>query len=584
MQRIRDNTRIRGLSFGHTELKVSAYADDTLIVMDGGEESLREAYRMLAEFQGVSGLKLNAQKTRAVWIGSNRQRQDSICPDLGLAWEFGSVDYLGLKIDVNSETMAEINYATKISHLGKKLNPWHSRGLTPYGKVHVIKSEALSQLIYLMSVFEKPSPQQIKSIESIMFRFLWGKTEKVKRSTIKNTWKQGGLQVPDIGVQADSLKIAWVRKVLDPDCTSKWKAIMRRKLMISEDVSVFHCDGYLPEMNELRNDKFWSEVLNAWYKINVLESPSGSELLSKPLWHNRYMKLERNVSLSRPALIGRGIITVANLYNPVQRRLRTGPELFRQYNYGSFLTWHAILSSLPTEWKATLVRERPQAPTLPECFQQVMKTFKTAKWAYGILIKQSRLSRPEKAQRKWSNELNLGDEFVWSDVFSQIYKNTKDFKLRWLQLRMIHRILPTNNRLFLYGLRDSNECDRCPGQVESISHIFWFCPVVMNFWNSLHRIFGFRRPLNLKSIILNRLEGERCLCPSSLFICLMLGKHYIWRCRYSGVRPELQGFIKATLHYIIIEKYIATMTNKLDKHHHKWTKLEELLKNSERPP
>lgn len=277
------------------ELKVSAYADDTLVVMDGQGESLREAFRMLTEFRGVSGLKLNAQKTRAVWIGSNRHKLAGICPDLGLAWEFGSVDYLGLKIDVKSEAMAEVNYAAKISRLSKKLNPWLSRGLTPYGKVHVLKSEALSQLIYLMSVFEKPSPQQIKTIESIMFRFLWGKTEKVKRSTIKNSLKQGGLQVPDISVQADSLKITWVRKVLDPNYFSKWKAIMRRKLMISENVSVFHCDGNIAEMHELRNDKFWSDVLAAWYRIKTPDSPvSGSEILSKPLWHNRYIKLGLN--------------------------------------------------------------------------------------------------------------------------------------------------------------------------------------------------------------------------------------------------------------------------------------------------
>ena len=168
--------------------------------------------------------------------------------------------------------------------------------------------------------------------------------------------------------------------------------------------------------------------------------------------------------------------------------------------------------------------------------------------------------------------------------FSHIYKITRDFKLRWLQYRILHRVLPTNNRLFLYGIRDSRECDKCPGQVDSISHIFWFCPVVMNFWTNFQRMLDLQRPLNLASIIFSRQEGGRSLSSSTLAICIMLGKQYVWCCRYSAVGPELQGFIRATLRYITIEKYIATMTNRMDRYHHRWGNIIEILKNSERPP
>ena len=40
-----------------------------------------------------------------------------------------------------------------------------------------------------------------------MFKFIWGNTEKIKRTTMKNVKNGGGLQVLDVASQANSLKI-----------------------------------------------------------------------------------------------------------------------------------------------------------------------------------------------------------------------------------------------------------------------------------------------------------------------------------------------------------------------------------------
>ena len=68
----------------------------------------------------------------------------------------------------------------------------------------------------LMSVLPQPSAQHIKQIENIMFKFIWGNTEKIKRTPRKNVKNDGGLQVPDVASQANSLKVNWVKIFLDP--------------------------------------------------------------------------------------------------------------------------------------------------------------------------------------------------------------------------------------------------------------------------------------------------------------------------------------------------------------------------------
>ena len=45
------------------EIKVSQYADDTTLILDGSKESLISALQVLENFSKVSGLRLNNRKT-----------------------------------------------------------------------------------------------------------------------------------------------------------------------------------------------------------------------------------------------------------------------------------------------------------------------------------------------------------------------------------------------------------------------------------------------------------------------------------------------------------------------------------------
>ena len=67
---IRNNNRIKGLFVNKTELKISQFADDTSIFLDGSHQSLNNTLEVLDKFANISGLKINYDKTQLVWIGS----------------------------------------------------------------------------------------------------------------------------------------------------------------------------------------------------------------------------------------------------------------------------------------------------------------------------------------------------------------------------------------------------------------------------------------------------------------------------------------------------------------------------------
>ena len=78
---IRKNVDIKGLLVKDTEIKLSQYADDTTLILDGSEKSLSEALRVLESFEKVSGLRLNSKKTEALWIGSCAGKSEKLYPE-----------------------------------------------------------------------------------------------------------------------------------------------------------------------------------------------------------------------------------------------------------------------------------------------------------------------------------------------------------------------------------------------------------------------------------------------------------------------------------------------------------------------
>ena len=61
-----------------------------------------------------------------------------------------------------------------------------------------------------------PVPQDIvKSINKIIYKFLWNGVEKIKRTTLINDIQQGWVSMIDIKSQFSALKAAWVPRFIN---------------------------------------------------------------------------------------------------------------------------------------------------------------------------------------------------------------------------------------------------------------------------------------------------------------------------------------------------------------------------------
>ena len=77
-------------------------------------------------------------------------------------------------------------------------------------------------------------------------------------------------------------------------------------------------------------------------------------------------------------------------------------------------------------------------------------------------------------------EERLQQNIDWDTVFTKIC-NLKEVKMKWFQIRIVHRILATNVILHSMKVAPDDLCSFCGDEKDSIQHIFVKCRYVLSF-------------------------------------------------------------------------------------------------------
>ena len=117
------NACVNDDSHGVNVLKhlLEIYADDLTIFMEPCSQNLRIIVNILKNFYKLSGLKISASKTKAVWFGSKHDTDEQLCPDLGLKWVKLSLCWG--QFHNNLENINK-NFSDKVDKMEKLLSNW----------------------------------------------------------------------------------------------------------------------------------------------------------------------------------------------------------------------------------------------------------------------------------------------------------------------------------------------------------------------------------------------------------------------------------------------------------------------------
>ena len=75
---ISENHVIKGIKINGKEIKLTQFADDTTLILDGTASSLQATLNTLEIFGTLSGLRMNTEKTQMVWIGKRKHCKEKL--------------------------------------------------------------------------------------------------------------------------------------------------------------------------------------------------------------------------------------------------------------------------------------------------------------------------------------------------------------------------------------------------------------------------------------------------------------------------------------------------------------------------
>ena len=190
--------------------------------------------------------------------------------------------------------MEELNYNETLKSIRKLLMSWHYQDLTPYGKITVIKSLALSKLTHITTILPSLTNNMINELNQTFYSFLWdGKPDKINRKAVTIPEKFGGLGMINLHSFWASIQCGWIRRINTSN--SFWVHILNINLAKTPSnlatIWTWGENKFLHAANIITNP-FWKETLKSTAKlINSFTFASPAMIQLVPICNNQLFKI-----------------------------------------------------------------------------------------------------------------------------------------------------------------------------------------------------------------------------------------------------------------------------------------------------
>jgi len=567
--KIKSDTSIQGIKLGPKEHKLGQYADDLFLLQNGSRKSVDKTFYVFKKFELASGLKVNVEKTHAIWLGSKIGSTDEGFEDLCLRW-IDNFTLLGIHFNVDLKSMVEHNINLAVGKIENVFRLYQNTPLSLEGKITVVKSLALPKLIHVLQVLPLPGKKYTDQINRIFRNFIWKNGRaRISSQQLSKGYEHGGLKLTDISTLDCAIKISWIKRL----CISEggFQSVFTTSISDLKDV-IWSLDfvSFSNLSHDVKNP-FWVEVMRSWLKYYKAENKK-DDVLGYPLW-NSYLT-NKNLLVKKSEFINKGIIYVNDLLSP-RGGIMSHKEFSERYNVTlNFLDYHSLIQSMPVMWRKE-IRKKIRSPKIEnKILQNVKSTDKICRFVYERLLEVSTVKH--KKIEKWSNV--LGTRLVedsWKYAFVSLRNSVAGSALRSFQYLLLHRAIVTNDYLFKCKIKDTDRCYFCSQYTESLEHLFWDCIHIKHLWSdfatTLKPFVDITSMLVKRTAMLGCEEQNDSLLINHLFI---LVKRYIYvqKCKENTIC--LKGLMQFIKQQFILDTHMSNSKRMI-----KWQPLMHMLQN-----
>jgi exonuclease III len=577
---IRQDKSIRGIQIGETVFKISQFADDTCLYI-ADENSLENVFNLIELFSKCAGLKVNKEKSEAMWIGASSNYRHK---PFNIKWTKDSIKTLGIYVNLDRKTTIEDNFNERLKKIKDLLEIWNLRKLTLKGKVIILNTLIISQMIYISTVLYTPK-WVITEYQNIITNFLWNKKPaKIKYTCLINSIENGGLKLQDLETKIRSIQIKWIQNIADTTCNKPWKAYLQ---------SYFKQDLYLIpymtlDISEIPKfkDPFYNSLLKSWTNLKSKPVETIQDICKEILWGNKNIKIAKK-SVNYNQWRKHNIILVYHLLDN-KGRIASKTYLEGKFNFCmADMDYNSLMSAIPKSWKKK-IRDNPNVNDYPIFLDATVLINKTVKklieltsievYKHLITLKAQRPTSEE----RWESHVGLGfTEEDWADIYQLPYVICRDTKVLAFQMKITHRILACKHNLSKWKIEINGICNRCQEEEDIIEHHLVACKYSLTFWDYLFNwiksnlqtsfpidtydiVFGIPNPL--EDPVINQIN-----------FLLLHAKYYIYVMRQQNKQYDLYEYLIQCKNNLNYEQEIMRKNNQEDKIYSKWEPLINLI-------
>jgi hypothetical protein len=493
LRNINKSKGVKEIKVGKNNTKISfkagAYADDVSVICENDRKSIWGVFNEYNRLTIRSGLELNAEKTEILRLNTNKLLKIQI-KYLGKHFDVNTVNKLkicGLYFCNDNNEEHNLNVMEKIKQFSYKTKQWIPRHLTFEGKILIVKTFGLSQLIYNMQCYGFKDTEVI-NIEREIFKFIWSNNDKqngidrISRAVMKNEYKKGGLKVTDVECLDRSIKLKQfiragkskhaIAKIQELESVTKEETNSLRQEYHIETVDETICLSAQTSLNIITDYN-----RQTYSKLDAHEYETEKNLINEVASINLKTYLRRKnkmfaLCIMKP-LSNLGIVTLGDLTQAYEHETDNNLNKAMALIINSF---PKILVNIAKAFNEEINEINSESNyILIEGGKRMAVDMITAK-DFQLTLKHA-LGRLE--ERDFDNKLDIED-FDTNNI-ELFRKHCKNTKLRNIYFRLIHNDFFTHSRMKRYKMTLTDQCPRCE-QTETTKHLLWECKHVVNIW------------------------------------------------------------------------------------------------------
>ncbi len=484
------------LSNYKTSNKTGGFADDVGTLTMGDRVSINEVFKEYDKFSNRSGVRINESKTEIMRLAKCNNfvsKIYSIETDLTkfTVQSVESIKICGIVFSNNERIKYNANVTEKIERLKKKVLSWQYRGLSLGGKVLIVKTFGVSQLIYTMQVCNY-STDDLQKAESFIFNFLWSKDynnvkakDRISRVKMKQDYENGGLKVPDLRNLNIALKLRQFFRSVYSNHPIKWLQRYHTEIvdydypvqqeysrLCKNDNVIYWAQVGMNRLTDVMRESIKSSN-NPEYIVDLIASTDVLEYLNR-----RKLPLIKTWFRS---LFEQGIENLKQLINE---------SIYPRNEYLATLSSN-VLTCIPQRW-IQIIKDNIHCDDSLDIRNNICIDDKQRPvGCRNVTVSQIRsriLNKPDSTIYKYIERLGVPnhDDINPFSIAKSIHNGMAQ---RIFKFRLLHLDIFCNERMARFKMIESENCNVC-GRVETIKHALWECDRAKRVWVIMNNIIG----------------------------------------------------------------------------------------------